>query len=142
MLKQLSHRLEHNPRLLRISEHCVRLASASRPVRKHSRIEAIHDLLAQGPRCQLKHTIRLCVFIKSVIKCVPLLSGPMLSQLVLHLVIIKILRISQNNKFFIKNLHDWKFVVFLFTAPEGSKPHSHHDIALGLSVGFFIGLRV
>ena len=134
--------MEHNAWLVSVAEHSVRFARASSAISKHGGVEAVHHLLTERTCCELENAICLSVLIERVVKGISLFSGPILSELVLHLVILEVLRVPQNYQLIIENLHYRQLVVFLLAAPERPQAHCNHDVALGLRVGFFVSLGV
>jgi len=118
----------------------VCLASSGSPIRKNSRIEPIAHLCTKTLGCKLKNPLRLLILIKSEIERISFLPAPILPKLILHRVIIKIMRIPQNYKLFIKDLHDSDVLLFTLLAPQRSQSHRHHYIAGAGLFDWFLGL--
>jgi hypothetical protein len=66
----------HNAKVCLTSEHGMRFTSSSRPISKYRPIITTHDAINQEISGLLKNIFLLLMLIKSNIKCISLLLGP------------------------------------------------------------------
>ena len=131
LLEDLLHRVEHNARVLFISQHGVGLASSSLSICKNSRVVAIQHSFAKKLGGVLEHFQLLRVFVKCEIKGILFLLGSILSK---HLLLVhNIGWVHQYNNVCLQDLDDAYFAFLHFLLPHRAKSDRDHDFIYSLS---------